>query len=555
MLGLLPLSAGAATFSLEEATIADINTAFDTGVLTSQQLTQLYLNRIEDYDKQGPSLNSIITINPNALQVAAELDKERQLTGPRSPLHGVPIIVKDNFDTFDLPTTGASLALENSIPPNDAFVVNQLRDAGAVIVAKSNLTEFALGGNTISSLGGQTLNPYDLGRTPGGSSGGTGAAIAANFGAIGTGSDTGQSVRSPASANSLVGFRPTIGLISRDGIIPISFTQDTAGPITRSVADTATMLDVMAGFDPADPATASSVGKIPDSYTNSLNPQGLQGARIGAVLNLFGSAAVHEEVNSVINAELGKMESLGATVIPVSIPNFTELTANLSVTTYELKETLNDYLASLGPNAPMKTLEELIASEQYDPSIAASLVEAQALESPLEDPEYARRIQQRAVFQESLLALMDEYQLDALVYPHQQRLVVPIGQPQVDRNGILAWGTGFPAIIVPGGFSSTSESAPIGVPIGIEFFGRPFSEQTLIELAYAYEQATMNRLPPVSTPPLPGETLEYELVPEPSSLLGIFAFSAFSAVCVAQRKQQKKAVNLNKKFTSIQTKA
>lgn len=523
MIGVLSAQAEAATFSLLEATVADINEAFDARALTSQQLVQLYLNRIEAYDKQGPSINSIITINLKALETAAALDLERQNTGHRSPLHGIPVILKDNFDTFDLPTTGGSLALQNSIPPDDAFLVKQLRDAGAVIIAKSNLTELARGGNTISSLGGQTLNPYDLGRTPGGSSGGTGAAIAANFGTIGTGSDTGQSVRSPASANSLVGIRPTSGLLSRDGIIP-NANRETAGPITRTVTDTAIMLDVLAGFDPADPVTESSIGKIPKSYTDFLDANGLKGARIGVVRNLFGSAPINAEVNAVINAQIEKMASLGATISPITIPNFNELSSNLSAGLYESKDLLNDYFASLGPNAPIKSLEEFLASGKYDPSLESGLRQAQAIESPLEEPEYTKILQNQEVFEQALLKLMDDAQLDALVYPHQQRLVVPVGQPQVERNGILASGTGFPAITVPGGFSSSSESAPIGVPIGIEFFGRPFSEPTLIKLAYSYEQATMNRLIPTSVPSLPGETFEYEAVPEPSSTVAVTLF-------------------------------
>lgn len=532
----VPYAAQAATFRLEEATIADINIAFDAGALTSEQLVHLYLNRIEAYDS---SFASILTINPQALDIARELDLERQLQGARGPLHGIPVILKDNFDTFDLPTTAASLALKDSIPPDDAFTVQRLREAGAIIIAKSNLTEFASGGNTISSLGGQTLNPYDLSRTPGGSSGGTGAAIAANFATIGTGSDTGQSIRSPASANNLVGIRSTLGLVSRDGVVPLSFTQDIAGPITRTVADAAYMLDVMAGYDPADPITALSIGQIPDSYTNFLNLSALQGARLGVVLDLFGTQPIHEEVNSVINSELDKIASLGATVIPVTIPNFGALTTSLSVSGYEVKPTLDAYFASLGPDAPIKSLDELIASGLYDPSIANSLLSAQARENPLEDPEYLRRLAQREEFQEALLALMDDNQFDALVYPHQQRLVVPIGEPQVDRNGILAWGTGFPAITIPGGFSAPTETAPQGVPIGIEFFGRPFDEPTLIALAYAYEQSTLNRRAPILYPPLAGETVEFESVPEPGMIpsLAILGVSALGFQSRKRRQQ------------------
>ena len=536
-LGLFPLGALAAKFQLEEATVSEINKAFGAGALTSEQLVELYLNRIDAYDD---SLNSIITVNPDALEIARALDLERQTTGPRGPLHGIPVILKDNFDTFDLPTTAASLSLKNSIPLDDAFTVARLRAAGAIFIAKANLTEYASGGNTISSLGGQTLNPYDLGRTPGGSSGGTGAAIAANFAVLGTGSDTGQSVRSPASANSLVGLRPTIGLLSRDGIVPISFTQDTAGPITRTVADTALMLDAMAGYDPADPVTATSTGKVPERYTDFLDVNALKGARLGVVLDLFGQEPIHAEVNSVINAELEEMESLGATVVPVSIPNFTELTTNLSVTSYEFKETLNAYFASLEPDAPVKTIEELIASGLYDPSIKSSLEAAQAIESPLQNSEYLRRLQQREAFKETLLDLMDEYQFDALVYPHQQRLVAPVGEPQADRNGILAWGTGFPGFVVPAGFSTPSDTAPIGIPIGIEFFGRPFSETTLISLAYSYEQGTQNRQSPTLFPALTGEEIEYESVPEPGMAIAL-SVAGLSAFSLKRKKTQNPA--------------
>ena len=290
LLGVVPLVAGAATFRLEEATVTDMNAAFDAGELTSEQLTQLYLNRIEAYDEQGPSLNSIITINPNALQTAAELDKERQTIGPRSPLHGIPILLKDNYDTFDLPTTAGSLSLEGSIPPDDAFVVDKLRDAGAVILGKTNLDEFARGSSGLSSLGGQTRNPYALDRVPGGSSAGTGAAIAANFATAGLGTETGVSIRNPATNNNLVGIAPTEGLVSRDGVVPISFTQDRAGPLTRSVSDAAVVLSAIAGYDTSDPVTANSIGKIPaQGYTSFLDENSLNGARIG-VLQDFLSA-------------------------------------------------------------------------------------------------------------------------------------------------------------------------------------------------------------------------------------------------------------------------
>jgi len=284
--------ARAATFNLEDATIADINNAFDAGALTSEQLTQLYLNRIDTYDKNGSNINSILTINPNALQTAAELDQERQLTGARSPLHGVPVILKDNIDTFDLPTTAGSLALEGSIPPDDAFITQQLRDAGAVILGKANLTEYA---NFLadgmpagySSLGGYVFNPYNPvplaggdGRpalSPGGSSAGPAAAIAANFATVSIGTETSGSILSPGNQNSVVGIKPTVGLVSRDGIIPIAASQDTAGPFGKTVADAATLLGAIAGVDSSDPATSSSEGKTFTDYTQFLNLDGLQG--------------------------------------------------------------------------------------------------------------------------------------------------------------------------------------------------------------------------------------------------------------------------------------
>ena len=309
------------TFVPEEATISDIHAALGAGRVTCVQVVQAYLRRIEAYDDRGPALNALITLNARALETAAELD--RIFAANRSalrPLHCIPVIVKDNYDTADMPTTGGSLTLAASVPLRDAFVVRKLRDAGAIILAKANLTELARGGTTVSSLGGQTRNPYDLTRTPGGSSGGTGAAIAASFAVTGTGSDTGQSVRSPASAQNLVGLRPTRGLISRSGIIPVSTTQDEAGPITRTVADAARMLDVMAGYDPDDPITAFGAHRIPPTYTAFLNPDALKGARIGVLTEFFGRDPVHQDVNAVTEDAIKKMAEAGATTIRITIP-------------------------------------------------------------------------------------------------------------------------------------------------------------------------------------------------------------------------------------------
>ena len=370
-----------------------------------------------------------------------------------------------------------------------------------MILAKANLTALARGGTTVSSLGGQTRNPYDLTRTPGGSSGGTGAAIAANFAALGTGSDTGQSIRSPASAASLVGVRPTRGLVSRDGIIPLSTTQDAAGPITRTVEDAARMLDAIAGYDPRDPITAFSLGKIPDSYTHSLNRDGLAGARIGVLIDVFGTDAVHQDVNDVTDTAIEQMAALGATMVRMSIPDLDALTQSLSVSSFEAKIAFNAYLADLGLGAPVRTLEELIGRGGFHESIRRGLEADQQVADGLTDPEYRRRLGRRQSLRQAVMTAMSVHDLDAILYPHQRRVVARIGEPQLERNGVLSNGTGFPAITVPGGFSAPSAAAPLGVPIGIELLGAEWSEPRLIELAFAFEQATSIRTPPVATPP------------------------------------------------------
>src|SRR5688572_20013276 len=305
-------SVSANEFTPEEATVASVHAALTAGRLTCVRLVESYLERIAAFDDKGPALNALVTINSRALQTAAEMDRVfRGNRGTLRPLDCIPVILKDNFDTADMPTTGGSLTLADSVPPEDAFVVKRLREAGAIILAKANMTELALGGSSVSSMGGQTRNPYDLTRTPGGSSGRTGASIAASFGIIGTGSDTGQSIRSPASAQSLVGIRPTRGLVSRGGIIPASTTQDEVGPITRTVEDAARALTVMAGYDAEDPVTAFGWQRVPPTYTAFLDADGLDGARIGVLLDLFGGEAVHQEVNAVVRGATERMSAAG----------------------------------------------------------------------------------------------------------------------------------------------------------------------------------------------------------------------------------------------------
>ncbi|MEE2669559.1 MAG: amidase family protein [Gemmatimonadota bacterium] len=491
------------SFVVQEASVSGIHTELATGMIDCAELTKAYLRRIEAYDDRGPKLNAILTVNPRAHEIAEELDQAYALSGLGGrPLHCVPVILKDNYNTSDLPTTGGSTTLARSVPRKDAFIVERLKQAGAVIIAKANLTELARGGTTVSSLGGQTRNPYDLTRTPGGSSGGTGAAIAASFGVLGTGSDTGQSTRSPASAQSLVGIRPTRGLLSRSGIIPRSFTQDEAGPITRTVEDAARMLDVIVGYDPADPITAFSVDKIPSSYTAFLDHDGLRGARVGLLLDFLGEQAVHREVNSVMEIVAETMTGMGATVVPIRIPKLVELTRDIALSEFEGKSAFNRYLEDLGSSAPVTTLQEFIVRGEFHPSIRPSLEADQRRDDGLKDPEYRIRILRRDDLRTAVMTVMAENELDAILYPHQRRLVVPIGEEQVERNGVLSNSTGFPAITVPGGFSAPMASAPIGVPIGIELLGPEWSEPTLISLAYAFEQATRIRRSPVSTPSL-----------------------------------------------------
>lgn len=496
-------TASAEPFVLEEATVASVHAAMRRGDMTCRQLVQRYLDRIDAYDRKGPKLNAILAVNAAALETADKLDAAFKADPSKiGRLHCAPVILKDNFDTADMKTTGASVALKDNQPKADAFTVQRLRNAGAVILAKSNLQELAMGGETVSSLGGQTLNPYDLTRTPGGSSGGTGAAIAANFGLIGTGSDTGQSIRSPSSAQSLVGIRATRGLVSRHGVIPLSSTLDEAGPITRSVEDAARALDAMAGYDPKDPVTAASFGKIPRSYVAYLRPNALRGARIGVARDLFGKGDPHAEVNRVTEQAIKSFAALGAEMIDVTIPNFAKVSGGVFPVMFEMKVVLNGYLGAPDLVTQVRTVEALIAQNAHAPAIDKMLKGAQAMENGLEKPDYAAVFLRREGFRQALLTAMAEQRLDAILYPHQQRLVAKVGEEQLERNGILANGTGFPAVTFPGGFTAPTPDAPIGVPVGIELVGREWSEGRLLGYAYAFEQGTRLRQPPRSTPPL-----------------------------------------------------
>lgn len=492
------------SFVLEEATVDGIQAAYRAGTLTVAQLVSRYLARIEAYDRQGPALQALITVNPRALAEAARLDAERAAKQGRvGPLHGIPVILKDNFDTHDLPTTGGSIAMRHSQPAADAFTVARLRAAGALVLAKANLQECARGGVSLSSLGGQVRNPYDLTRTPGGSSGGTGAAIAANFAVLGTGSDTGQSIRSPASANALVGVRPTRGLVSRGGIMPNSFTQDEVGPIARTVKDAALLLDAMVGYDPQDPVTALGVGKAPASYAAGLDARALAGARIGVLENLVGGDARHADVNRVMEQVMRTMEAQGATVVRFTLAGLDALAANVSTDRWEARAAFDRYFAALGPHQPVTSFRQLVDSRTAPPAIQAAMEAEIAIEDGLADPTYRGRMLNRDKLRVLVAAAMADRRLDAILYPQQRVLVVPTGETeQPERNGVLSHGTGFPAVTFPGGFSMPTATAPIGVPVGAELLALDYSEPRLLSLAYAFERAAQVRRPPPSTPPL-----------------------------------------------------
>jgi amidase len=478
---------GSFTEQIEEATIFELQHAMKKGDLTSEELVTFYLDRIEEYDD---TINSIITIDQGAIAKAKQLDKERKGGKVRGALHGIPVILKDNYDTYDMPTTAGSLSLEGSIPPDDAYQAKRLREEGAIILGKANLHEFAFGYLTISSLGGQTYNPYDLTRYPGGSSGGTAAAVASNFAAVGLGTDTGGSIRVPASFNNLVGIRPTMGLASRDGIIPLALTQDVGGPIARTVEDAAVILDTIAGYDPADSVTAASNGFIPKTYTHYLKKNGLKNARIGVVRALYGN---DPQINLAMDQAIEDMEKLGADVVEVTVPNLNQILSYPSLSNFEFKVDLNNYLASLGPNAPFKSLAEIIESGKYDPSIENALITRNNRGSLENDTVYQDIITNRPkLTKESLNTVLNENELDVLVYPTLNALPAVLGTNQGSGSApMLSPFSGFPSISVPAGFSDN------GLPIGMELLGREFAEPTLIKLAYSYQEGTDHRKAPV----------------------------------------------------------
>jgi amidase len=490
-----PPAPAAAAFGVEEKSIAELQAALSSGAATSRALVLAYLARIRAYDLEGPQINAMIAMNPKVLEAADALDRERAAGTLRGPLHGIPIVIKDNFETIDMPTTGGTLALTGFMTGRDAFQVKRLRDAGAIIIGKTNLHELAAGITTISSLGGQTRNPYDLSRNPGGSSGGTGAAVAASFAAAGMGSDTCGSIRIPAANNNLFGLRGTMGLSSREGIIPLSHSQDIGGPLARTVTDLATMLDVTVGADPADPISQRSAGHIPPSYRERLAADALAGKTIGVLTSMFGTGGDDDEVNALDRKALDVMQKAGAKVIDVSIAGLDDQVRGSALIDAEFKFDLMAYLARW-PQAPVHSLGEILQRGDYALALEQMFTRRNARTAP-DTPDVAQAQAKRAAALETVTRALADQHLDALAYPPLRRKAAVVSEPQRGgENCQLSATTGLPAISMPAGFTDD------GVPVGIELLGPAWSEPQLLAIAYAYEQAAHPRRAPPSAPAL-----------------------------------------------------
>jgi amidase len=510
------VSAGTRTIDFDAATVAELNAAFNAGTLTSETLVQLCLARIKAYDRQGPSLNAVLALNPKALDLARALDAERKAKGPRSPLHGIPVVLKDNYNTSDMPTTGGSVLLEGSIPPEDAFLVKKLRAAGAIVLAKVNMSEFASAG-AYSSLGGQSRNPHDLARSPAGSSGGTGVSIAAGYAPLGMGTDTGGSIRGPATANGIVALKPTHGLLSRGGIIPLALTFDTGGPFARNVYDVAVALGVLTGIDPADAATKKSEGKFATDYAKDLNPNALKGARIGIARDFMGADA---DVDWVMATAIEAMGRAGATVVDVRYPKWLlEAKGEFynAIRYPEFPVQIAAYLSTLGPKYPRNIDQMIERADRFTGTRADgarpnstrwALFKTEAASGTLDDYRYTSvRDFGLPMVRAAVEGMLASQQLDAIVYPTSSRRPALIASPPDPPGGAVGSATnianltGFPDLIVPAGFTGDA------LPVGISFFGPAFSEQKLLSLGYSFEQATHARSRPVNTPPLKGESI------------------------------------------------
>jgi amidase len=481
------------SIDLMEASIEELQIELDSGRITSVELVEFYLARIEAFDKNGPALNSIAYINPLAREEAQALDQERQQNGKRGPLHGIPILVKDNYETRGMPTTAGSKSLAGFAPDRDAELVARLRAAGAIILGKTNMHEFAAGIETWGSTFGKTRNPYDPERNPGGSSGGSGAAVAANFAVASLGSDTCGSIRIPASHNSLVGLRGTQGSSSRCGIIPLSSTQDIGGPLARSITDLALILDITVGHDPEDPQTTPVASQLQGSFMDALDPDALSGKRIGIVSELRYRGPEDRNVASVFDTAMEQMEALGVETVTVSLPILQEeiyqVFGGFYVLLHDFNNNINSYLSSR-PEAPVRSMQEIIETGLVNPDVQGHLQTSLDLQN---DPGeiYLEEFSKRERLKAAIHEVMERYELDALAYPTIRRIAALINEEQSNDNCHLAGNSGFPAITVPAGFSEE------GMPVGLELLGRPWDDARLVGMAYAFEQATQHRRAPI----------------------------------------------------------
>jgi len=513
----LATTQGPPPFQVYEASIAQIESELAARRLTCHALVEQYLRRIDTYDRKGPALNALVETNPRALEQADDLDRRFRTSGPVGPLHCVPMIVKDNFETIGLQSAAGSLAMKGFVSSKDAFLVRRVKDAGAIVLAKSNMAEWAFSPyETVSSiLPGYTRNPYALDRVTAGSSGGTAAAVAASFGAIGLGSDTGNSIRGPSSHQALVGIRSTMGLTSRAGVVPLNLLADIAGPMGRTVEDAVAVFQVIVGEDPDDPITLTTnypqpglrpsghPAAIPD-YRAALVREGLKGARLGVLRQAYERDSTDPEIVQVFMAAIEELKRAGATVIdpaPVDVANLRR--AQNTGTCGGFKYDINNYLSGLGSRAPVHSLDDIVRSRRFHPSVQLRLERAQE-STENNGPESAAckaEADYREQFRAAVLATMDTHKLDAFIYPtwsNPPRLIGDLNTPHGDNSQVFSPTTGFPAINVPMGY--TREGT---LPAGVTFFGRAWEDATLIKLAYSYEQAARHRKPPAGTPPLP----------------------------------------------------
>ncbi len=482
---------------LNELTVLEIHRAYEAGDYNSRQLVEAYLYRIRNFDK---NINSLTTINPDAVNRAMELDREYEETGVLKPLHGIPLIVKDNINTAGMPTTGGSLALTDFIPEKDAFIIRKLVEAGAIIIAKSNMAEWAFSPmHTESSTAGTTRNPYNTEYVPAGSSGGTAASVASNFSTVGLGTDTGNSIRGPSSHCALVGFRTTMGLVSRSAIVPLYLRNDVVGPMCRTVEDATRVLNIIAGYDPEDPITEYSKGKMPGDYLQFLDKDGLQGKRIGVLADLTYDEP-DPEIKGLFDRAVKDIESMGAKVIDsVYVNGFDELRRNQWCSMF--REDLEAFLAEYVKNDTLKTIEDIISIGSKSEFASARLKEFAEYEGRRGDDDTecldAFTDTKRIAFRRAIENVMDSLELDALIYPSWNskpaRIEAFSEEYSGDNNQVIAPHTGQPAFTVPMGYTGGN------LPAGIQFLGRIFDEGTLIEIAFAYEQGTMHRKPPPET--------------------------------------------------------